>query len=238
MQTEKFDTINQEDIKDHFIKGGNAAIVLESLLYAKANNTELSPSVLFKIDLVDSNNLQDIIKKAIVPYEIDLPEESPTVLQDGIQIIPKIRLSVKNNINSNPSYIDETSYFNNINDIITSELLNFKLYQDVLSNLKNIVTNTLNQIYSIEKKTENIPYFVTNFKIIDIDINSDTLANLKQNQNKANEEEAKIQLLNAKAKLQENMSEALKNGSMSFKDYQKEKHIFGTFDNDELPYTD
>ncbi len=33
-------------------------------------------------------------------------------------------------------------------------------------------------------------------------------------------------------------SKALKNGSMSFKDYQKEKHIFGSFDNDELPYSD
>jgi len=238
LQSEKFEGISQENIKEHFIKGGNSAVVLDSLLFAKANKTEIEPSVLFKIDLDKNTNLQDIIKKAVIPYEIDLPDTSPVVLQDGIQIIPKIKLSIKNNIKTYSSYVDKSSFFNTINEILISELLNFKTYQDVLSNIKIIVSNILKQISEKQKASDNIPFYITNLKIIDIDINADTLADLKEKENKAKKEDARLKILEANAKLQENMSEALKNGSMSFKDYQKEKHIFGSFDNEELPYSD
>ncbi len=92
---------------------------------------------------------------------------------------------------------------------------------------------------------------VLDIKIYDIIIGEDTLADYKRRaaehkkdlaaiQAKEHhahahgaEVDAKIRLINAKAKLQEGMAEAFKNGTFDFKAYQTEKHIFDAFEDDQ-----
>jgi len=238
LQTEKFEGISNEQIKSHFIKGGNSKEVLEALLFAKVNNAKISSSLVFKIDLEKDESIKKLIKKAVIPQEIDVPEGSPIILQDGLQVIPKIQIYAKDNLNVHSAFVDKQNYYNKINNLIYNKILTYKTYNDVLSNIKDITQNTLNELNKYDNNFEKQAFFITNIKIIDIKINTDTLLKIKNAELKGKEKEAKLKLLNAKAKFQDDMSEAIKKGNISFKDYQKEKHIFGSFDNDELPYSD
>lgn len=237
-KSNKFENIDNEQIKTHFISGGNSKEVLEAILFARANNTEIDTSLIFKLDLENKNeSIKDIIKKAVIVQEINIPAASPIVLQDGLQIIPKIKLSVKENLNSKSLYIDKQGFFNKINDLISDEILNYKTYKEILNNIKTIsekVLSELNKDNNIEQQI----FSVKNIKITDIQVNADTLSELKKIELNEKEKEAKLNLIKAKTKFQEDMAEALKNGNISFKDYQKEKHIFGSFNDGELPYTD
>lgn len=100
------------------------------------------------------------------------------------------------------------------------------------------------------KLNQSSAYEVLDIKIYDIIVGEDTLAEYKLRAARHNKEiadihaqehsahahgqevDAKIRLINAKAKVQEGMAEAFKNGGMDFKNYQTEKHIFDAFEDD------
>jgi len=236
LNSNTFENTDNEQIKNHFIKGGNSKEVLEAILFAKANNTEIATSLIFKLDLENKENIKDVVKKAVIIQEIDVPETSPIILQDGLQVTPKIKLSVKENLNANSLYVDKNAFFNKINDLISSKILDYKNYSEVLGNLKTISEQTLKELNK-DTEVSTQAFFINNIKITDIQINADTLSELKNAELKEKEQEAKLNLIKAKAKFQEDMAEAVKKGNISFKDYQKEKHIFGSFDDGELPYS-
>ncbi len=104
-----------------------------------------------------------------------------------------------------------------------------------------------------QKLNESSAYEVLDIKVFDIEIGGDTLADYKVRKAEqakklaeihaqehvahahGAEVDARIRLVNAKAKVQEGMAEAFQSGQMDMKTYQTEKHIFGAFEDDDLP---
>ena len=101
-----------------------------------------------------------------------------------------------------------------------------------------------------KKLNQSSAYEVLDIKIYDIIVGEDTLAEHRIRSAKHNSEladihakehahhahgeevDAKIRLINAKAKLQEGMADAFKNGNFDLKAYQTEKHIFDSFEDE------
>jgi len=101
------------------------------------------------------------------------------------------------------------------------------------------------------KLNESSAYEVLDIKVFDLEVGQDTLADYhvkKAEQAKklaeihaeehnahahGAEVDARIRLVNAKAKVQEGMAEAFQNGQMDMNAYQTEKHIFGSFKDDD-----
>ncbi len=104
-----------------------------------------------------------------------------------------------------------------------------------------------------EELNKSSSYEVLDIKIFDIVIGKDTLAEFKLHHAEhakhmaevhleeristaeAEEAEAKVRLIHAKAILQEGMAEAFKNGKMDTSLYLKEKYIFNAFDDEDTP---
>jgi|GEM_PF-3307465 uncharacterized protein YqfA (UPF0365 family) len=237
IRTNNLDPISNEQIKNHFQKGGNPKQVLESFLYLNANNINLSPETLFTIDLKQKGNLTDIIKKTVIPFDSEPINISAVILKDGLTIIPKIVLSLKEKIETVNNYFDENIFFMSISEIIRKEFLKFNSYEDLLKNLNSFSENAINKINTDYKNIENSRFILNEIKIIDLKTEENTTSKINKENIRLKTEEFKLKKAETELKLSEEIADAFKKGKISLKDYQKEKYIFGSDTEGELPYT-
>ena len=235
-QRNKISNLDKDKISDHYLKGGDVFKVINALEYAISNNTQIPINDLFELDLNKDINFDIAIDQAVNPFDAEVNPPIYHVLKDGLQVSPKILVSVKKKININSSASDEKNLFYKINEKISDELLKFDSHKDVLNNLKSISENVLNDLKEEKSESYHNTFEILKIKIADIEIKADKLAGIKDMQAKEKEAEAKLNLLEAKRKFNEDMAEALKEGKISFKDYQKEKYIFNTDAGNDLPY--
>ncbi len=268
--------ISQDDINNHYIKGGDVFKVLMEIMYARKNNVKISPDFAFKLDLVPNYNLTEIIAWAVNPQVVDVEPSSSIVAKDGIQVTLKIRTTIRGKIDLYIKGSKESVLFGRIHEAAADEISKFKTYSQVLDNLniisRNILARLKGELTSIEADNTNkfeledklakinlkeielnksSALEVLDINIYDIIIGKDTLADFKihhaEHQKhiaeihleerisnaEAEEAEAKVRLITAKAKVQEGMAEAFKNGKIDMSQYQKEKYIFDGFDAEE-----
>ncbi|MCD4793629.1 MAG: flotillin-like FloA family protein [Bacteroidales bacterium] len=228
--------LDKTEITNHYFKGGDVFRVINAFEFAKANNTQISVNDLLELDLNRDINFDKTIDQAVIPFDLKVNPPVYIVLKDGLQISPNISVSVKKKININSFISYEKNLFYKINEKFSDELLKFKSHTEVLKNLKSISENVLNDLKTEKTESYHKTFEILKIKITDIEIKADKLAEIKDIQAKEKETEAKLNLLKSKKKLNEDMAKALKKGKISFKDYQKEKYIFNTEDENDLPY--
>ncbi len=271
--------ISRDDLNSHYLKGGNILKTLYAILYARKNNIPINPSLALKFDLIAGFDIDEIVRWAVNP-QILAVEPAPTVVtKDGVQVSPKLNVTVRGKIDLFIRGSREKTLFGRINEAVAEEIPKYDSYKYVLKNLNDISNNVYKRLsgqtevkseegknkFESEEKynklnekemklNESSAYEILDIKVYDIEVGKDTLANFKIQHSEhekelaeihlhqriaiaeAEEAEAKVRLINAKAKVQEGMAEAFKKGKFNFKDYQKEKHIFGSFDDEEKGY--
>lgn len=261
--------LSVEEINSHYLKGGNVLKCLFAIMYARKNDININPGLVLKIDLIPGKDIDEITEWAVNPSILNVDPPAKVIAKDGIQIIPKLRVTVRGKFDNYLKGSRETILFGRVNEALTYEVSQFGSYKEVLNNLDKISDNILRRLSGkmrIPERTD-INKFeledeiqaanqkeihlnkssaleLLDIKIYDIEIGEDTLAKYKTEhaehethlaeihfreritKAQAEEAEARVQLLKAKAKLQHDMAEGFKNGSLKYSDYQKDKLLF------------
>ncbi len=147
------------------------------------------------------------------------------------------------------SYKSILKNLNKISDNVLKRLLGkIKISYEIKKNKSENKEEIREQNEKEKKLNKSSAYEILDIKIFDIIVGKDTLAEHKLHHAEhtkniakihlkeriinaqAEEAEAKARLTVSKARIQEGMAEAFRKGNFNFRDYQKEKHIFDSFD--------
>jgi uncharacterized protein YqfA (UPF0365 family) len=227
--------IELKDIQNHIIKGGNPEKIINAFNLIKAEQIQILPELLFEPEL-NNPDFEKLINNIINPVDIKIIPSISIILADGLQVSPEIMISVKQKPDKIKQKVDYNQVFKMINEK-TFEIFNdFKTYQAILSELNNVAHKILSEITNKQCIDINFPLKIVDLKIIDIEIVADKLIAVKELESVEKAKELKLKILEEKRKFHENLNKALQNGEISNKDYQKEKYIFNTNDETDLPY--
>jgi uncharacterized protein YqfA (UPF0365 family) len=261
--------ITTEELNSHYIKGGNVLKCLFAIMYARQNDIPINASLALKIDLLPQHDLDEVVKWAVNPAILEVAPSATIISKDGIQITPKLRVTVRGKFNNYLKGSREEILFGRINEALTHEISSYANHKEVLNNLKTISDNIIKRllgkmkypgsfdIHKFELEDEiqqsnekeihlnkSSAYEILDVKIYDLEVGKDTLAQYKTehaehekhlasihyheraSKAKAEEAEARVALLKAKAKLQSDMAEGIKTGNFKYSDYQKDKLLF------------
>lgn len=261
--------ISTDELNSHYIKGGNVLKCLFAIMYARQNDIDVNPSLVLKIDLIPNQDIDEIMAQAVNPSILNVEPPATVITKDGIQITPKIRVTVRGKFNNYLKGSREGILFGRINEALTREIAEYDDHKGVLANLKTIAENILKRLQGKMRITESADlnkfdleeeikeankkeihinkssaYEILDLKIYDMEVGKDTLANYKTehaehekhlasihyhervSKAQAEEAEARVELLKAKAKLQNDMAEGIKKGTFKYSDYQKDKLLF------------
>jgi uncharacterized protein YqfA (UPF0365 family) len=227
--------INIKDFIRHEEKGGNSKNVSDALIKIKNAGLDTEQTVIFEKDLqkIDLNNIVD---RLIYPYELIAEPSIDVILSDGIQITPRIAISLKNKTIDFNTAKEFQMLFQSVNKTAHEIISTYKTYKDVLNHITKISTdiNVAIQTYPVIQQN---PFFsIDSIYLKDINITADKLISIKELENIEKQNDLKIKILEEKRKYAEELNNAFKSGELSYKDYQKEKYIFNSDDDSDLPY--
>ncbi len=194
--------LTKEDLDMHYIRGGHLLKVLFALMYARQNNIDFPAGMALKFDLI--YDINEILDWAINPQVFKVKNPVTIVGKDGVQITPKLTVTVRGKIALYVKGSKEEVLFGRINEAVAEEVLYYDGYKETLNNLNKISENVRRRMqgklkpqykdgvskYEIEDETAQIneteqklnassAYEVLDIKIYDIEIGTDTLADFK-----------------------------------------------------------
>ncbi|MEA2041009.1 MAG: flotillin-like FloA family protein, partial [Bacteroidota bacterium] len=249
--------VTKDKINSHYLKGGNILPSLFAIMYAKQNGIDINANIALKIDLLLAmkkpveepksikdtlNSLDDVVRWAVNPVILNVEPSTTVVSKDGIQITPKLRVTLRGKFMNYLKGSDEQLIFGRINEAVTHEIAHYSSFKNVLNNLNSISENIIKRLlgkikivdlsdinkFDVEdeikaqnakeiKLNSSSAYEILDIKMYDIIIGKDTLAEFKTHHAEhemhlaeihlherlskagANEAEAKVELLKAKA---------------------------------------
>ncbi len=206
--------ITQAEIEKHFAAKGKVMHVLQAVINAGKMQLPLDFGLASQIDLHPELNLQMAMVWATEPHIVEVIPRITIVTKKGIQVIPKLNVTLRGKLDKILKGYRESILFARINDIIVSEVESFNTHEDVLNNLTLIAQNTLKKINGQILAEENTnldsnpekelslnkfsAYEVLDISIYDLELGKDIKAEL---QKKQAEIEAQIHKIHAHADL-------------------------------------
>ncbi len=197
--------LSTEEINNHYLKGGNIAACVFAILYAKQHNLNISPQAILATDLLPNLDVNKMLEWAVNPQTKEVTPCIPIVTKDGIQVIPKLKVSLRGIISNYYRGSNEEVLFERINEALTHEIAKCNNHHEVLNNLSVIAKKiqirlagklkTIDNIssgnkFEIEDEIEaanqkeillnkSSKYEILDIKIYDLEIGKDTLAEHK-----------------------------------------------------------
>ncbi len=194
--------LKKEDIDDHYLKGGNVLKVIYAMQYAIRNNIALPAPMALQFDLIF--DLDKLLDWSINPQVMKVEPPITVVGKDGIQLTPKLTVTVRGKLPLYTKGSKDYVLFERINEAVAEEIHRHKTYKDVLGSLDRIAENVRRRLqgnlrvpkvegvskYETEdeialinateqKLNESSAYEVLDIKVYDLEIGHDTLANFK-----------------------------------------------------------
>ncbi len=194
--------LKKEDIDDHYLKGGNVLKVIYALQHAQRNKIPFGAAQAMQFDLI--YDLDKLLDWSINPQVMKVEPPVTVVGKDGIQLTPKLSVTVRGKL---PLYVKgskEQVLFGRVNEAVAEEIHRHTNYKEVLNHLDRIAENVRRRLqgtlkvpkidgvskYETEdevelinknehKLNESSAYEVLDIKVYDIEIGHDTLADFK-----------------------------------------------------------
>ncbi|MCL2177626.1 MAG: flotillin-like protein FloA [Firmicutes bacterium] len=231
------------DIETHYMAGGNVINVVNALISAHAANITLSTSTARAIDLAGRDVL-NAVKVSVNPSIIETPRIS-SVARDGIELIVKVRITVRANISRLVGGAGEDTIIARVGEGIVSTIGSSKSHKEVLEN-----PDTISKIVLQKGLDSGTAYEILSIDIADIDVGRNIGAQLQMDQAEADkriaqakaeerramaiaaeqEMRAKVQemqarVVEAEALVPKSLAEALKSGRLGVMDYYNMQNI-------------
>lgn len=234
----KYPDINfdMNHVKEYFLSGGNFSKVVNAYEFARNNQVMLSIDEIIQIEKNQNEQFDKRIEQLIIPFEIEFKEIRPVLLKDGIKLSLIPVLKMRRKISSQNPANSEKQLKHKLNEIITTLLQTYEHYDSVSKNLNNISSDIYNKLESDQDAVYHSDFEILFVSIQDINIDTDKFSEIKRIETEEQIKKEKLKLIESKRKYNEHLSKAFEEGKISIKDYQKEKYIFNSDDDGDLPY--
>jgi uncharacterized protein YqfA (UPF0365 family) len=236
-------SITRNSLEAHYLARGSVSNVVQSLVAASKANIDLPFQMATAIDLAGRDVLE-AVRTSVTPKVIDTPPVTAVAI-DGIQLIAKVRVTVRTNIKQLVGGAGEETVLARVGEGIVSSIGSAASHKSVLENPDSISKLVLRK--GLDAGTA---YEILSIDIADIDIGKNIGAVLQMDQAqadkniaqaraeerramaialeqemKAKAQEARAKVIEAEAEVPKAMAEAFRSGNLGIMDYYKMKNI-------------
>jgi len=236
-------SLSTDDLEAHYLAGGDVGRVVTALISADKANIELPFQQAAAIDLAGRDVL-DAVQVSVNPKVINTPKVA-AMAKDGIQLIAIARVTVRANINRLVGGAGEETILARVGEGIVSTIGSADSHKAVLENPDNISKTVLAK--GLDSGTA---FEILSIDIADVDVGKNIGAELQTDQaeadkriaqaraeerralavaqeqeNRAEVERARAEVVQAEAKIPMAIAEAFRNGQLGIMDYMKFRNI-------------
>ena len=236
-------SLNTNELEGHYLAGGNVARVVTALISADKASIELPFQQAAAIDLAGRDVLE-AVQVSVNPKVINTPKVA-AMAKDGIQLIAIARVTVRANINRLVGGAGEDTILARVGEGIVSTIGSADSHKAVLENPDNISKTVLAK--GLDSGTA---FEILSIDIADVDVGKNIGAELQTDQaeadkriaqakaeerralavaqeqeNRAQVERARAEVVQAEAKIPMAIAEAFRNGQLGIMDYMKFRNI-------------
>lgn len=235
--------LNRDQLEAHYLAGGHVIPVVNALISAEKANIPLDFNSATAIDLAGRNVLE-AIQTSVIPKVIDTPPVT-AMAKDGIQLIAKVRITVRTNIRQLVGGAGEETIIARVGEGIVSSIGSSSTHKQVLENPDSISKLVLNK--GLDSGTA---FEILSIDIADVDVGKNIGAILQMDQAnadkniaqakaeerramavalehemKAKAQEARAKVILAEAEVPLALADAFRNGNLGVMDYYKLENI-------------
>ncbi len=235
--------IKIEDIETHLMAGGDINRVIEALITAHGAKLDLPVATAKAIDLANRDILK-AVQSCVTPVVITSPAIS-AVAKDGIELMVKVKVTVKTNINTLIGGAGEDTVLARVGEGVVTTVGSANSHSQVLENPDIISKMVFKK--GLDKGTA---FEILSIDIADIDVGKNIGARLtaeqaeadskianaraeerramaiaEEQEMKARTQEMKARLLSAEAEVPIAISDAFKSGNISIMDYYRYRNL-------------
>ncbi len=235
--------IKIDDLETHLLAGGDITRVVEALITAHGAKLDLSVTTAKAIDLANRDILK-AVQSCVTPVVITSPVIT-AVAKDGIELVVKVKVTVKANINTLIGGAGEDTILARVGEGVVTTVGSAKTHSEVLEN-----PDIISKLVFKKGLDSGTAYTIISIDIADIDVGKNIgarlmaekaeadskIANAKaeerramaiaeEQEMKARTQEMKAKLLNAETEIPSAISEAFKNGNIGIVDYYRIKNL-------------
>ena len=235
--------LTRDQLEAHFLAGGNIKRVVNALVSADKANIPLDFKAATAIDLA-GRDVFEAVQLSVNPKVIESPPVT-AVAKNGIQLIAKVRVTVRANIQKLVGGAGEETILARVGEGIVTTIGSATDHKQVLENPDRISKVVLDK--GLDAGTA---FEILSIDIADIDIGENIGAKLQTDQAeadlkvanaraeerramavaleqemKAKAQEAKAKVIEAEAEVPKAMAEAFRNGNMGIMDYYRMQNM-------------
>ena len=236
-------TLNTNELEGHYLAGGNVGRVVNALISADKASIELHFQQAAAIDLAGRDVLE-AVQVSVNPKVINTPKVA-AMAKDGIQLIAIARVTVRANINRLVGGAGEDTILARVGEGIVSTIGSAASHKAVLENPDNISKTVLAK--GLDSGTA---FEILSIDIADVDVGKNIGAELQTDQaeadkriaqakaeerralavateqeNRAQVEKARANVVEAEAQIPMAIAEAFRNGQLGIMDYMRFRNI-------------
>jgi uncharacterized protein YqfA (UPF0365 family) len=236
-------TLNTNELEGHYLAGGNVGRVVNALISADKASIELHFQQAAAIDLAGRDVLE-AVQVSVNPKVINTPKVA-AMAKDGIQLIAIARVTVRANINRLVGGAGEDTILARVGEGIVSTIGSASSHKAVLENPDNISKTVLAK--GLDSGTA---FEILSIDIADVDVGKNIGAELQTDQaeadkriaqakaeerralavateqeNRAQVEKARANVVEAEAQIPMAIAEAFRNGQLGIMDYMRFRNI-------------
>ena len=235
--------LSTDDLEAHFLAGGDVGRVVNALISADKASIELPFQQAAAIDLAGRDVLE-AVQVSVNPKVINTPKVA-AMAKDGIQLIAIARVTVRANINRLVGGAGEETILARVGEGIVSTIGSSDSHKAVLENPDNI-----SKVVLAKGLDSGTAFEILSIDIADVDVGKNigaelqtdqaeadkriaqakaeerrALAVAKEQENRAQVERARANVVEAEAKIPMAIAEAFRNGQLGIMDYMKFRNI-------------
>ena len=235
--------LSTDDLEAHFLAGGDVGRVVNALISADKASIELPFQQAAAIDLAGRDVLE-AVQVSVNPKVINTPKVA-AMAKDGIQLIAIARVTVRANINRLVGGAGEETSLARVGEGIVSTIGSSDSHKAVLENPDNI-----SKVVLAKGLDSGTAFEILSIDIADVDVGKNIGAELQTDQaeadkriaqakaeerralavateqeNRAQVEKARANVVEAEAQIPMAIAEAFRNGQLGIMDYMKFRNI-------------
>lgn len=235
--------VTRDELEAHYLAGGHVERVVHALVSASKANIDLTFQMATAIDLA-GRDVFEAVQMSVNPKVIDTPPVT-AVAKDGIQMIAKVRVTVRANIKQLVGGAGEETILARVGEGIVSSIGSSESNKTVLENPDSISKLVLRK--GLDAGTA---FEILSIDIADIDIGKNIGAVLQidqaqadkniaqakaeerramavalEQEMKAKAQEARAKVIEAEAEVPRAMAEAFRSGNLGIMDYYRMKNL-------------
>ena len=235
--------LTRDQLEAHFLAGGNIKRVVNALVSADKANIPLDFKAATAIDLA-GRDVFEAVQLSVNPKVIESPPVT-AVAKNGIQLIAKVRVTVRANIQKLVGGAGEETILARVGEGIVTTIGSSENHRAVLEN-----PDTISKTVLAKGLDSGTAFEILSIDIADIDIGKNIGAELQMDQAnadkniaqakaeerramavateqemKAKAQEARAKVIEAEAQVPQAIAEAFRNGNLGVMDYYKLRNL-------------